>query len=173
MIEIGTTSQKGQTIYAFVISRDVRTQRDIPAFMIDGCHHSNELMGAEISLAAAELLATRYGTDPDVTRWVDGFRIIIVPVVNVDGHDVVTSGMDPRWRKNTRDTDGNGRLNHPDGVDINRNYDFNWAGGGAGEPTSGRYRGPSPFSENEPRAIAELARKERFLRRSPTTVRAR
>ncbi|MBK7256841.1 MAG: hypothetical protein IPI01_03280 [Ignavibacteriae bacterium] len=163
VIEIGKSSQKGQPIHAFVISRNVGTRRDVPAFMIDGCHHSNELMGAEISLAAAEMLVTTYGTDPEVTRWVDNLRIIVVPVVNVDGHDIVTSGQDPRWRKNTRDTDGNGVLNHPDGVDINRNYDFNWGGGGAGEPTSGRYRGPFPFSENEPRAIAELARKERFL----------
>ncbi len=163
VIEIGRTSQKGQPIFAFVLSRDVRTRRDVPTVMIDGCQHSNELMGAEISLAAAEMLVTRYGSDPDVTSWVDGLRIVIVPVVNVDGHDVVTSGLDPRWRKNTRDTDGNAILNHPDGIDINRNYDFNWAGGGTGEPTSGRYRGPFPFSENEPRAIADLARAERFL----------
>ena len=163
VIEIGRTSQKGQPIVAFVISRDVRARRDIPSFMIDGCHHSNELMGAEISLAAAEMLVTRYGADPDVTRWVDNLRIVVVPVVNADGHDVVTSGQDPRWRKNTRDTDGNGILNHPDGIDINRNYDFNWAGGGAGEPASGRYRGPFPFSEYEPRAIADLARSEHFL----------
>ena len=107
--------------------------------------------------------AGEYGADPDVTRWVDNLRIVVVPVVNADGHDVVTSGQDPRWRKNTRDTDGNGILNHPDGIDINRNYDFNWAGGGAGEPASGRYRGPFPFSEYEPRAIADLARSEHFL----------
>ena len=81
----------------------------------------------------------------------------------VDGHDVVTSGEDPRWRKNRHAPDGDGPATYPFGTDINRNYDFNWGGGGAGEPSSGRYRGLFPFSEAEPRAIAALARIERFL----------
>jgi murein tripeptide amidase MpaA len=89
-----------------------------PALLIDGCHHSNEVLGAEISLAAIHELVEQYGTDPDITRWVDMFRIFVVPVVNVDGHDVVTSGRDPRWRKNTRNTDGNVALSYPEGVDI-------------------------------------------------------
>jgi hypothetical protein len=166
---IGTTSQKQQPIFAAVIgnipgmSRGDWSKDDRPAVMLDGCHHSNEVNGAEIVLAAAEMLVEGYGNDAEVTRWLDNLRIVVVPVVNVDGHDVVSSGRDPRWRKNTRDTDSNGLLNYPDGVDINRNYDFNWAGGGAGDGGSGRYRGPFPFSESEPRAIAELARRERFV----------
>jgi hypothetical protein len=166
---IGTTSQKQQPIYAAAIgnipgiARGEWSKDDRPAVMLDGCHHSNEVNGAEIVLAAAEMLVQGYGKNPEVTRWLDNLRIIVVPVVNVDGHDVVSSGQDPRWRKNTRDTDGNGIVNFPDGVDINRNYDFNWAGGGVSEGSSGRYRGPFPFSESEPRAIAELARRERFV----------
>jgi hypothetical protein len=134
-----------------------------PAFLINGCHHSNEVLGAEISLAAIHELVEQYGKDPDITRWVDSFAISVVPVINVDGHDVVTSGQDPRWRKNTRNTDGNATLNYPEGVDINRNYDFNWAQGGSGEANSGRYRGPFPFSESEPRALAGLAQQQRFI----------
>lgn len=160
---IGTTSQTGQPISAVKLSRNVTADDARPTLLLNGCHHSNELLGAEICLAAAQELVTRYGTDPDITRWMDQFQIFVIPVVNVDGHDVVTSGRDPRWRKNTRDTDGNGRLNFPDGIDLNRNYDFNWAHGGSGEPASGRYRGRLPFSEAEPRAIAELARQQRFL----------
>jgi hypothetical protein len=161
---IGATTQKKQPIYSVTISgKDAKKSTDRPSIMIDGCHHSNEVLGAEISLATAELLATQYGTDPEVTRWLDNLRIVIVPVVNVDGHDVVTSGLDPRWRKNRRAPDGDGPATYPFGTDINRNYDFNWGGGGAGEPSSGRYRGIFPFSEAEPRAIAALARNERFL----------
>jgi carboxypeptidase T len=161
---IGSTTQKKQPIYAVTISgKDEKKTSDRPSIMIDGCHHSNEVMGAEISLATAEMLATQYGMDPDVTRWLDNLRIVIVPVVNVDGHDVVTSGQDPRWRKNRHAPDGDAPATYPFGTDINRNYDFNWGGGGAGEPSSGRYRGTFPFSEAEPRAIAALARNERFL----------
>jgi len=161
--QIGTTTRKQQPIYAVKVSRGVRKEDARPAILINGCHHSNEILGAEICVAALHELAEQYGKDPDVTRWVDMFQIYFVPVLNVDGHDVVTSGQDPRWRKNTRDTDSNGVLNFPDGVDINRNYDFNWAQGGSGEATSGRYRGAFPFSESEPRALASLAQQKRFV----------
>jgi hypothetical protein len=90
-------------------------------------------------------------------------EIYVVPVVNVDGHDVVTSGEDPRWRKNRRDANGDGKIVFREGVDLNRNYDFNLAHGGSGDPQSERYRGEFPFSESEARAIAALAREKRFL----------
>jgi hypothetical protein len=162
-LQIGTTTRKQQPIYAVKVSRDVAKNDARPAILINGCHHSNEILGAEICVAALHELVERYGKDPDITRWVDMFQIYVIPVLNVDGHDVVTSGTDPRWRKNTRDTDSNGVLNYPDGVDINRNYDFNWAHGGSGEATNGRYRGSIPFSESEPRALADLAQQKRFV----------
>jgi len=162
-IQIGTTAGKQQPIYAVKVSKDVRKFDGRPAVLIDGCHHSNEVLGAEICTAALHELVEQYGKDPDITRWVDMFQIYVIPVVNVDGHDIVSSGQDPRWRKNARDTDGNGTLNFPDGIDINRNYDFNWAHGGSDEPNSGRYRGPLPFSEPEPRALATFAQQKRFI----------
>jgi len=163
LFQIGRTTQTEQPIYAAIVTRDVKKNSTRPAVLINGCHHSDEVLGAEICLAALHELVERYGTDPDISRWVDKFQIYVVPVLNVDGHDMVTSGRDPRWRKNTRDTDGNGVLNFPDGVDINRNYDFNWAHGGSGETSSGRYRGAFPFSESEPRALAGLAQQQRFV----------
>lgn len=162
-IQIGTTAGRQQPIYAVKVSKDVKRFDGRPAILIDGCHHSNEVLGAEICTAALHELVEQYGMDTDITRWVDMFQIYIIPVVNVDGHDIVSSGQDPRWRKNARDTDGNGMLNFPDGIDINRNYDFNWAHGGSDEPNSGRYRGPMPFSEPEPRALATFAQQKRFV----------
>jgi hypothetical protein len=161
--QIGTTSQKNQPIYAVKVSKDVKNNDERPTILLNGCHHSNEILGAEICVAALHELVEQYGKDPDITRWVDKFQIYIIPVLNVDGHDIVTSGQDPRWRKNMRDTDSNGVANYPDGIDLNRNYDFNWARGGSHEPTSGRYRGEFPFSESEPRALANLARQKRFV----------
>jgi hypothetical protein len=135
-----------------------------PALLFTGCHHADELLGAEICMALLHNLAEQYGRDPVWTDRADRFRIVIVPVLNVDGHEVVTSGHNPLWRKNTRDVNGNGVLyEKTDGVDINRNYDFNWAHGGSGEPHSERYRGPYPFSESENRAMLGLAKDQRFL----------
>jgi hypothetical protein len=159
---IGKTA-KGASIYAVRIAARVEEGRDRPSILVDGCIHSNELLGGEICCTLVHDLASKYGSDPDVTRWLEKFQIVIVPVVNVDGHNIVTSGEDPRWRKNCRDTDGDGEVRYSEGVDLNRNFDFNWAHGGSGDAGSERYRGPFPFSESESAALAALAKEERFL----------
>ncbi len=159
---IGATL-RNRKIIAVKISKDVAEESDRPAILFDGCHHSDEVLGAEICLEIVRELVGKYGKDPEVTNWVDRYQIYVVPVVNVDGHDIVTSGQDPRWEKNARDTDGDGKVMYPDGVNLNRTYDFNWAHGGSGERTNMRYRGPFPFSEPETRALAGLARQKRFL----------
>jgi hypothetical protein len=156
-------SVRNKQIVAARISGNAAEDTGRPAILFNGCHHSNEVLGAEICMAIIHELVEKYGKDSDVTRWVDNFEIYVVPVVNVDGHDLVTSGYDPRWRKNARDTDSNGVTTFPDGVDLNRTYDFNWAHGGASDALSGRYRGPYPFSEPETRALADFTRKKRFL----------
>jgi len=163
-ILIGKTSQEKRDIYAVKISNDVEREQDKPRIMFDGCHHADEVMGAEICTAIIHELVEKYNKDPRVTDWLNTCEIFVVPVVNVDGHHVVMHSIDPRWRKNTRDTNGSGVLyEYPEGVDINRNYDFNWAHGGSDDPMSERYRGPFPFSESENRAIRSLADAERFL----------
>jgi carboxypeptidase T len=163
MVSVGRTTGSDQEIFALKVASQVQQEDDRPAILLDGCHHSNEVLGAEICLAAAEELTSQYGKDPDITRWVDRWQIYIIPVVNVDGHDVVSSGRDPRWRKNTRSPEeGRGAI-YPEGVDLNRNYDFNWAHGGSGDPASERYRGAFPFSESETRAFARFTREHHFL----------
>ena len=162
--EIGRTSQEDQPIVAVSVTSSVHPNVEKPSVLLNGCHHADEVMGAEICLAALRELVTRYGSDSAATAWVDRLEIIIVPVVNVDGYGVVTSGLDPRWRKNTRDTNGNGILHeYPEGVDLNRNYDFNWAHGGSGDSSSVRYRGKFPMSELENQTIDRLAAAYRFL----------
>ncbi len=154
-------SVEGRPITAVTVAVHPEEEKSRPSILVDGCHHSNELLGGEICLGLLHDLVARYGKDQEVTRWLEEFRIVIVPVVNVDGHTVVTSGEDPRWRKNRRS--GSGVVRYPEGVDLNRNYDFNWAHGGSGDPASERYRGPFPFSEPEVSAVAALAREERFM----------
>ncbi len=154
-------SVEGRPITAVTIAAHPEKDVGRPSVLIDGCHHSNELLGGEICLGLLHDLVERYGKDAEVTRWLEFFRIVVVPVVNVDGHNVVTSGGDPRWRKNRRGADG--VVRYPEGVDLNRNYDFNWAHGGSGDTASERYRGPFPFSEPEVAAVAALAREERFV----------
>lgn len=163
-VQIGETTQYRRPIYAYRISSDARQPQDKPGVLLDGCHHSDEVMGAEIVFTLMQKLVLDYGHDPEVTAWVDRNEIYLVPVINVDGHDIVTSGRDPRWRKNARDVNGDGVAGvFPEGVDVNRGYDFNWGQGGSGEPTSDRYRGEHPFSEAENRAMRHLLELKSFV----------
>ena len=163
-LQIGETTQYHRPIYAYRVSRDARQLQDLPGLLFDGCHHSDEIMGAEIVFTLLQKLVLDYGRDPEVTAWVDRNEIYLVPVVNVDGHDIVTSGKDPRWRKNARDVNGDGVAGvWPEGVDVNRGYDFNWAMGGSDQPDSERYRGEHPFSEAENRAMRHLAELKHFV----------
>lgn len=162
--QIGVTTGRGRPIYAYRVSNHAAEPQERPAVLFDGCHHSDEVMGAEIVLSLLERLAAGYGRDPQVTAWLDTLELWLVPVVNVDGHDMVSSGRDPRWRKNLRDVNGDGVTGtYPEGVDVNRGYDFNWAMGGSGDPEKYSYRGPFPFSEAENRAMRHLAELRQFV----------
>ena len=162
--QIGETSQFKQPIYAYRLSNDAHQVHDRPGVLFTGCHHADEIMGAEIVLALMEKLIAGYDEDEQVTRWLDTLEIYLVPVLNVDGHNIVTSGHDPRWRKNVRDVNGDGITGvYPEGVDVNRGYSFNWAMGGSNDPDGVSYRGPYPFSQAENRAMRALADKHQLL----------
>lgn len=163
-MQIGETTQCKRPIYAYRLSNHAAQAQDRAGVLFDGGHHSAELMGPEIVLALMERLLAGYGTVPEVTGWLDTLEIYLVPVVNVDGHGIVTSGADPRWQKNARDLNDDGVTGlYGEGVNINRNYDFNWTMGGSGEPGQHGYRGEYPFSEAENRAMRTLALRKRFL----------
>ena len=96
-------------------------------FRVVGNHHGDEYMAAEIPRLFAQYILEHYGTDDRVTHLLDNASILVVPMVNPDGHESNT-------RENAR------------GVDINRNYSFHWKRW----PGSGS----EPLSEPEVRAIA-------------------
>jgi hypothetical protein len=145
---IGTTLE-GRPIWALKITDnpDARESEE-PVVLFNAMHHAREVMTTEIAFDTIDYLLTGYGVNEQVTRWVDRNEIWIVPMVNPDGnHKVWTS--DSMWRKNAR---GNY------GVDINRNYPYQWnaCGGSSGSRYSQTYRGPSPASEPETNALMSL-----------------
>jgi len=113
-----------------------------------------------------EYLLSNYGYDSLVTYWIDNLEIFIVPMLNPDGWKYVVddSLTNPWWKKNQCDNDSNGVFQPSyDGVDLNRNYAFNWALGGSGYPWHIRYRGTHPFSESESVAKRNLAFEQKFV----------
>jgi murein tripeptide amidase MpaA len=85
-------SLRQRDIVAVKISSPKSASAGGPAILFDGCHHADELLGCEISLAVINTLVSEYGKDPEITGWLDHLQIFVVTVVNVDGHEVVTSG---------------------------------------------------------------------------------
>ena len=162
---VGTTWQ-GRKMLALQITRNVKAEVDKPAFLFVAAHHGNELLGIEFVLDIISQLTAGRDADPQVRRWLDRHEIWCVPLANPDGcHNFFH--QTGSGRKNGRDTNGNGKLDPADGVDLNRNYPFRWHSlgekGSNGNPAHPWYRGPEAASEPETKALMELADRERFV----------
>ncbi len=163
---IGESQQFGYLIQAMKISDNPDMDEDEPSILFDGLHHAREPVGMESCLAIMDYLLSNYGKDSLVTNWVDSSEIWIIPMLNPEGWKYIVddSLSSPWWRKNQRDNNENGVFDPDfDGVDINRNYDFNWIMGGSGNPESWVYRGPAPFSEKEAQAKRDLTLAQKFV----------
>jgi carboxypeptidase T len=146
-------SVEGRELFRLRISKNVHSA-DVstkPGIVFMGGHHAREHLSVEIPLLLAQYLVEEYakGT-PDVVRMVDSRDIHIIPMVNPDGAEFDTTDSDYHlWRKN-RSKNGDGTF----GVDLNRNYGFQWGTGGSSLDTSDEtYMGPKAFSEPETQAI--------------------
>ena len=125
---------------------------DRPVILWHGATHAREWVSPMTVTYLASSFTDAYDTDPRVKDLLDRSRIVIVPVTNPDGY--LHTWSDARfWRKNRR-SNGGGTV----GVDINRNWGFEWGGQGASRSSRDEtYRGTGPFSEPETRVIRDLA----------------
>lgn len=165
VVELGRTHQ-GRAILALRVGDHPDVDEDEPAVLLDGAHHGSELLSIDYALDALASTLAR-PTDPRVARWLSDLDLWFVPDVNPDGtwnylYTSLESG-----RKNARDLNGDGQFQPWEGVDLNRNYPFQW--GGLGEkgsrsfPAEDHYRGPGPATEPEVRALMALAERYRFV----------
>lgn len=176
--EVGRTLGN-RPIWAYVLSDadGVRSDGEAePAFMVNGGIHAREWQSPEVVTAFIEGLAAGAGGRGIERYLLDEARIVIVPVLNVDGFlqtqrypTQVLRGDDPReseWprdgrmrRKNMRGADENlsTQGDHLRGIDLNRNFPP-FFGAGSGNPNDLTYRGPNAGSEPESQALLAAAR---------------
>ena len=79
----------GVAIKGVEIGRDVHAAPDgRPTFVLLGIHHAREWPGGELAMEFATDLAQSYGRNARITRLLGKARVVVVPVVNVDGFDL-------------------------------------------------------------------------------------
>lgn len=152
LTSIGKTYEN-RDIWALRISTDLSTSHQKPAVVFMGGHHAREHLSVEVPLLLAQHLVKKFDEgDQRVGSLLRSREVHIIPLVNPDGAEYdVEDGSYKWWRKNRRD---NG--NRTWGVDLNRNYGYEWGTGGSSNRTSSdTYMGPSPFSEPETIAIRD------------------
>ena len=191
---IGQTHE-GRPILALKIARNPAEQRNRPTVLLAGAHHGNEPLSVDYVLDFAYFLlygtpafeeeegviarsfretfyrqtnavGTEFFRQREHEDILDNFVIWCVPLVNADGLDSFWYRNVYSGRKNARDTTAPPGWNKEDGVDLNRNYPYQWdsgyEGSSSGEGRSLYFRGPTPASEPEVAAIMQLAERERF-----------
>jgi hypothetical protein len=176
-ITLNHTTLEGRPVEGIEITPDVTASDGKPVFLQMGVHHAREWPSAEMPMEwAIELVKAYNAGDQRAVELLSKTRVIVVPVVNVDGFNLSREApidsqqpvVDPSFaykRRNCRVQDfqmpaaGECGLqaNRNRGVDPNRNYGGFWGGGGASfDPTNDTYRGAGPFSEPESQNVREL-----------------
>ena len=88
-VELPHPSLDGKTIYGVEIGANVRAAEDgRPVFLLMGVHHAREWPSGELAMEFAYDLVKNYGQDARITGLLDKARVLVVPVVNVDGFDL-------------------------------------------------------------------------------------
>ncbi|WP_415954267.1 M14 family zinc carboxypeptidase [Streptomyces sp. KLOTTS4A1] len=167
VISIGKTV-KGEDILALKISKNADRRRDgsRPATLYLSNQHAREWITPEMTRRLMHHYLDNYGKDPRITRIVDRTELWFVLSANPDGYDYTHAADGNRqWRKNMRDNDKDGKHTAVDGVDLNRNFAYKWGydnEGSSPRPSSETYRGASPGSEPETRALDRFQKRIGF-----------
>ncbi len=158
-------THEGRPIYWMRISDNPDTDESLePEVLYTALHHAREPNSLTQMIFYMWYLLENYESDPEVRFIVDNTELYFMPCINPDGY-IFNQANEPEggglWRKNLRE--------NPDGtfgVDLNRNYGFEWAYddiGSSPSPGSSTYRGPSAFSEPETQAVRAFCGEHEFV----------
>ena len=178
VVDYGDSWRKAQGVGGYDLKAVCLTRRSFgdcrlnpdsrkPRLVVSGQIHAREITTGDMAWRWIDHLTQGYGKDREVTSLLDTTEVWVVPIANPDGVQIVQSGGDsPRLqRKNANHTNGPKQCpttedpNAQIGIDVNRNFDAQWGDNGtSSDPCHQVYRGPSPDSEVETRALEKLFR---------------
>jgi len=181
---IGYSTQEDIPILCLRVSDNADQKEDEPRVLFIGQVHAEEILGIEIVIDMIEdLLFPDASIHTHMSILKQYLDIWFIPTANPEGLNVVHEELDLSYRKNKRDLSPEGPIpngifdydpsigNDIDGVDLNRNFEFNWVFGDTFlEPDNSDYashydyyKGEEPFSEHEAIAIRDLALDNDFV----------
>jgi len=164
------TSIEGRTIWAFKVSDYPSVDEDEPEVLYTGLTHAREPVSMMNLFFFVRWLCENYSSDPTAEFLVNHREMWFVPIINPDGYvynETISPNGGGMHRKNRRPNPDNSNCNNgtQQGIDLNRNYSYNWGAdnsGSSGNPCSAVYRGASAFSEPETEAISNFILARQF-----------
>jgi hypothetical protein len=162
-ISLNKKTIEGRDIYYLRITSNVKPDNQKPEILYNALHHAREACSLSQLIYFMWYVLEYYGIDDRITSIVDNTQMYFIPVVNPDGY-LYNQQINPNgggmWRKNRR-VNGNNAF----GVDLNRNYGYNWGfddNGSSPDPTTDTYRGTAAFSEPETQILRDFVNARNF-----------
>ncbi|KAI0016739.1 hypothetical protein F4780DRAFT_665229 [Xylariomycetidae sp. FL0641] len=161
MISIGT-SYEGRDIPALKVGKQqTEAARGHPhstrdTILITGGLHAREWIGISTVNYLAWSFIKSIDKDPMVTKILEHFDLVFVPVMNPDGYQYTWEG-DRLWRKSRQRT----KMLYCLGYDLDHAFGFKWDGAEhQDEPCNDSYGGDQPFQAVEAAQLANWAKNE-------------
>ena len=159
----GGTTIEGRPVFMVKISDNPNVDESEPEMLYTAVHHAREPGGMSQLIFYMWYLLENQATNPEVAAIIANTELYFIPCLNPDGY-LYNESTDPQggglWRKNRRDNqDGSF------GVDLNRNYGYNWGyddNGSSPDGFSETHRGNAPFSEPETQLIRDFVNSRQF-----------
>ncbi|XP_018904561.2 carboxypeptidase B-like [Bemisia tabaci] len=133
----------------------ITNDQNAPYFWIDAAFHAREWLAPTTALYIMRELVERKA---NLSAALKKLNYYIIPLINLDGYEY-TRTENRIWRRNRR-PGPKGIKEKCFGVDLNRNFDMQWAFGGdegsSSDPCMEDYRGTKPDSEAETQAIIKF-----------------
>ncbi|KAF8939284.1 hypothetical protein EDD21DRAFT_382377 [Dissophora ornata] len=134
------------------IQKPSKPKKNPKAIVIHAGQHAREWIGPAVVTYIAKELILGYQHNKKITRLVDQFEFVIVPVLNADGY-VFTWENNRMWRKNRQPTS----VPFCPGTDTNRNWGYMWnTGGSSSNPCNEGYHGTEAFSAQESKMMSDF-----------------
>jgi len=150
-------------IYYVKISDNPDVDEQESEVLYTALHHAREPAAMQQMIYYMYYLLENYSTNDEIKYLVDNLEMYFVPCVNPDGYIYNETTEPEGGGMHRKNLNPNGTSNP--GVDLNRNYGYEWGydnTGSSNDPSQDTYRGTSGFSESETQAMKSFCENHSF-----------